>query len=115
VLGAAAIVLAGVVAWNVFYFTRPADVFSATEIQANLAFSVVTTVSTLEAYRNRLGHLPPSLADTDLGADWGVEYELQGEDYRLTASILDEVLRYAPGDDLAALRTAAGLDPGGFR
>lgn len=98
------IVLAGVVAWNVWFFEFAGIPAPETERTA-LQGSVFLAQQAVEVYREENGALPPSL--DEVGADEeGLVYTPSGESYSITATGEHGSVVFRRGDPLEPYRAA---------
>jgi hypothetical protein len=80
ILAAAAVVLAGVVAWDFYMLSRPPEPAPPGEEVVDLRWFVADAVELIEAFRDENGRLP-SRADLDEKLPAELEYEARGEGY----------------------------------
>jgi hypothetical protein len=85
VLAAAAVVFAGVLAWDLYMFAQPPEPPPLEEVTVDLRWFVADAVELIEGFRAENGRLP---ARADLGdllpAD--IVYEIRGDTYVVAAS-----------------------------
>jgi hypothetical protein len=104
ILAATLVIFAGVVAWNVYFFTSRGQLSIEVE-EAYLQTTIYLTALTLDAELEATGFLPETLSEVGMD-EVGLTYVPVEDQYTLVAEGSELRVEYNSGEDLDAFRVA---------